>query len=122
MIQEREHVRHVRILTFPIGRLHLVFLVANLFRIIEDSSCQPLMVSLLILTIFGEEFIAVLVKRLLVIVDEKEDTGCKEVGGGCLEELVGTATGSFLSLLKGLNKCLRRFLCCRQIRMRCTQY
>ena len=68
------------------------------------------MVGFLILAVFGEEFIAVLIKRLLVVVDEKENTGCKEVGGRCLEELVGTATGSLLSLLKGLNKCLRCFL------------
>ena len=73
------------------------------------------MVGFLILAVFGEEFIAVLIKRLLVVVDEKENTGCKEVGGRCLEELVGTATGSLLSLLKGLNKCLRCFLCCSQI-------
>ena len=115
MIQEREYVRHVRILTFPVGRLYLVFLVTDLLRILKYPPGQPFVMGFLILAVFGEEFIAVLVKRLLVVVYEKEDTDCKKVGYGCLEKLVGIATGSLLSLLKGLNKCLRCFLCCSQI-------
>lgn len=68
MIQEREYVRHVRILTFPVGRLYLVFLVTDLLRILKYPPGQPFVMDFLILAVFGEEFIAVLVKRLLVVV------------------------------------------------------
>ena len=98
LVQERQDMRHVRVLTQPVGRLH------EKSVLIHDPSGEPLLPGLPVRRVFRDELTAVLVVGHLVPIAEKEDAGRKEVHGGSLEELVRSATAFLLSLLKGVQQ------------------
>ena len=83
-------MRHVRILALPIGWLHLEVLVPDMVLVTENTTCKAFMTGGIVLAVFRIEEFAVLIKWLLVIIHKEEDTSGEEVGGGCLEKLIGT--------------------------------
>ena len=91
-------MRHVRVLTQPVGRLH------EKSVLIHDPSGEPLLPGLPVRRVFRDELTAVLVVGHLVPIAEKEDAGRKEVHGGGLEELVRAAATFLLTLLEGIQQ------------------
>ena len=88
-------MRHVRILSQPVGRLHDV---AALF-VTHDSGRLPEF-GFRVLTFLRVQHVSVLVIRLPLVIDKEIDAGSKEVHSGCLEKLVASAATFLLALLQ----------------------
>ena len=72
---------HVTVLAFPICWLYGVLAILHRFLARVHPACQNLVNGMRNGLFLSVQLVAVLVIRLLVVVDEEKDTGREKVGG-----------------------------------------
>lgn len=89
LIEERKDVRHIAVLSQPIGWFH------QLTTVIEHLTGRLPYTRLGVKNLLSLKHVSIGIVRLLFVVDEESDAGSEEVHSRGLEELVA-ATSTFL--------------------------